>query len=337
MASCGSDPQWLRGAQETSTHAEAHAASDSALPETSANEAPERGAAALGPLAALSARMLRVLDTTAFEPLAAPRPGSWRDLFHEPSQTFADFVVSRANVPDEPRNTLVLLPLGSFPTELVVERDMVVLVRTPRLDVMKELTARFFGLPVDVVTPLPIEQFELPLREHRGHEQYDALGLIDGVEPVLPEHAYSMTVLINHDLFVTHEQDHGFGYATHKERLAVMSFARFEPQFGGESRADDELDRIPMRGLKVLVHEVAHTFGLRHCDYYACIMNGLVDREEVDDTPLHLCPVCLRKLMSIVGFDPVARYAQLEALYAELGMDEEQAWVQQRMTEITAQ
>ncbi len=338
VAGCGSDPQWRQSAHETSSHAEDEAVpSDLSIGARFVEEPAARGVAALGSIEELSPRLRRVLDPSAFEPLPPPREGSWRGLVREPSQSFSEFVGSRPNVPDQFRDTLVLLPLGSFPTELLVERDHVVLVQSPRLEVMRELAVRFFGLPVDVVTPLPIEQFELPLREHGGHDQYDALGVLDGVEAVLPDHAYSMTVLINHDLFVTEDQDHGFGYATHEERLAVMSFARFEPQFSGEWRAPDERERIPRRGLKVLVHEIAHTFGLRHCDYYACIMNGMADREEVDATPLHLCPVCLRKLMSSVGFDPVVRYEQLEALYAELEMEEERAWVHQRVAEITAE
>lgn len=46
------------------------------------------------------------------------------------------------------------------------------------------------------------------------------------------------------------------------------------------------------------------------------------------------CPVCLRKLMLAVGFDPEARYQALQAFYTERGMRSEAAWVQQRLAEI---
>lgn len=51
-----------------------------------------------------------------------------------------------------------------------------------------------------------------------------------------------------------------------------------------------------VRFLQVMTHEVCHMFGLKHCIWMQCLMNGSNHLEESDRRPPHLCPVCLRKL-----------------------------------------
>ena len=49
-------------------------------------------------------------------------------------------------------------------------------------------------------------------------------------------------------------------------------------------------------------HEVCHLFGLHHCVYRHCLMNGSNNQVESDARPALLCPVCLRKLhLALVG------------------------------------
>jgi archaemetzincin len=62
----------------------------------------------------------------------------------------------------------------------------------------------------------------------------------------------------------------------------------------------------------VLEHETGHMVGLAHCIYFNCLMNGSNHLAESDRRPLHLCPVCLRKLQWSIGFDVVARYGAPE-------------------------
>ena len=293
-----------------------------------------------GRLAGLSPTLRRALDPDAFPPLPPIRPGSWRDRVHEPSQSFDDFSAERFQRPTPERETLVLLPLGSYPVELVVEEQRMVAVRTPELYELRGFVGAYFGLPVDVVTPMPLEPLEpleLPSRDRAGRRQYDAPALVDAFTPALPEHAYSMVVLLNRDLFFTPEQAYGFGYGTHRDRLAVMSFARLDPQATGELHGIAAEERIRLRAYKLLAHETAHTFGLRHCDHHACVMNGIADELELDQTPLHLCAVCLHKLLHATGVDPVARYRALARWYEEFGLVDEAAWVDGRLAAITGE
>lgn len=52
-------------------------------------------------------------------------------------------------------------------------------------------------------------------------------------------------------------------------------------------------------------------FGVRHCIYYQCVMNGSNHLEESESRPLELCVVCLRKLQSNIKFDILERYKKL--------------------------
>jgi archaemetzincin len=85
------------------------------------------------------------------------------------------------------------------------------------------------------------------------------------------------------------------------------------------------------RSCKVLAHEVAHMFGIAHCVFFNCLMNGSNHLAESDARPLHPCPVDLRKLQHSVGFDPEARYRRLLDFGRKVGFDDEPAWLEQRL------
>lgn len=66
-----------------------------------------------------------------------------------------------------------------------------------------------------------------------------------------------------------------------------------------------------------MCHEIGHMFGLPHCIYYECLMNG-ANQDTLDEfkrRPMLLCNVCLRKLQYRIGFDITKRYKDLMALY----------------------
>ena len=121
-----------------------------------------------------------------------------------------------------------------------------------------------------------------------------------------------------------------FGQASLRDRTAVYSFARYEPNFYGEKRADAQ-QLILRRSCKVLAHETCHMFGIEHCIWYRCLMNGSNHIEEADERPFHLCPVDLRKLQWSVGFDVLERYRRLLAFGEQAGFRDEARWLQRRV------
>jgi len=72
-------------------------------------------------------------------------------------------------------------------------------------------------------------------------------------------------------------------------------------------------------------------FGVQHCVYFRCLMNGSNHLGGSDDRPPHLCPVCLRKLHHAVGFDVQARFERLLAFSQHAGFEDEAAWLTRRL------
>jgi archaemetzincin len=54
----------------------------------------------------------------------------------------------------------------------------------------------------------------------------------------------------------------------------------------------------------------------------------------MDASPLHLCPVCLRKIHHATRFDPVTRYSALKTFYQKHNFTNELAWTNQRIFKI---
>src|SRR5215212_9770669 len=49
-----------------------------------------------------------------FKPMGDPQPGDWLATFHEPGQTFEEYLSSNPALPTAERNKVYLLPLGDF-------------------------------------------------------------------------------------------------------------------------------------------------------------------------------------------------------------------------------
>jgi archaemetzincin len=291
--------------------------------------------AALGSLDELAPELRRVFtDMRGFASLPAPKRTGWRAVRPEPAQDVESFLASAPNLVEAPREHLVLLPLGNFPFDVIEGRDFVGLVRTPELDDLAELVTAFFGLPADVMAQIELDVDELPARDVPSGRQLDVHGVLALASTTLPAGAYGMLALVNHDLFAWPEQQFAFGYSTHTDRVGVMGFSRFDPSFYGGARPDDLAGVVLRRSARVLLHETAHLFGMRHCQYFRCLLNGVADLTELDDVPLHLCPVCLRKLHLATGNDPRDRYLALLPVLERLGLGEELTWTRARLQRI---
>ena len=72
--------------------------------------------------------------------------------------------------------------------------------------------------------------------------------------------------------------------------VGLFSFARYTDDVAPSS------PRFLRRCGMVLCHEALHLFGIKHCVYAKCVMNGSNHLEEADARPFAVCPVDLRKL-----------------------------------------
>lgn len=126
-----------------------------------------------------------------------------------------------------------------------------------------------------------------------------------------------------------------FGEARFHDRVGVYSFARYDPAFHGEARTAQTPTTILRRGFKLMAHEIGHMFAITHCVHNHCVMNGSNNLEETDRSPLHPCPLCLRKLHEIVGFDVRERERKLGEFYRAVGLADEAEQCERRIAHIT--
>jgi archaemetzincin len=254
------------------------------------------------------------------QPLPTPGPGDWLDMHFEPGQSFTAYVSAMPNRPDTERSVLVLQPLGRFDHP-----------GAPPVDLLRRFTEAYFGMPAQSLEPIDLDVVEITSRRERGLRQRQLLtgDLLELLRANLPEHAFSYVGITMEDLYPGPDWNYVFGQASLRDRVAVYSFVRYLPEFWGERRTDPRL--VLRRSCKVLAHETAHAFGLRHCIAHLCIMNGSNHLEESDSRPLHLCPTDLRKLEWNIGFDVAERYRRLTEVYRELGLDDEAEWVKRRL------
>ena len=84
-----------------------------------------------------------------------------------------------------------------------------------------------------------------------------------------------------------------FGEAHTADGGAVVSAYRLRQEFYGLP-ADPELLRG--RLLKESLHELGHTYGLRHCADYLCVMSASYGVERVDLKRAEFCPACAQAL-----------------------------------------
>jgi len=112
------------------------------------------------------------------------------------------------------------------------------------------------------------------------------------------------------------------GLASLQNRTGVISIARYDRNFFVDSPEEYlpvDTNYIAWRTSKAMVHEITHMFGVLHCVYFSCIMNGSNHAEENTVKPVELCPVCLRKLQKTIGFNIVERYQELNKVCENFG------------------
>jgi len=80
-----------------------------------------------------------------------------------------------------------------------------------------------------------------------------------------------------------------FGEAQFGNTAALVSTHRLRPEFYGLPRDPVLLER---RLLKESLHELGHTFGLRHCADYLCVMSSSHSADGIDLKQAEFCPAC---------------------------------------------
>jgi len=267
---------------------------------------------AVGPVAGLPPTLQRALDEQGFDPIPQPGPNDWLASHPEPGQTFTAFLAGHPPRPDTARRVLYLQPFGPFHTG-----------QEPPLDLMGRFAAVFFALEVAVLPAEPVADVTMRINRHTGQRQLLTRDLLTLLADRRPARACCVVGITMDDLYPDPAWNFVFGQASPRDRVGVYSFARYLPPQTGAAAAS----LLLRRSCKVLAHETAHLFGIAHCVFYACLMNGSNHLAESDARPLHPCPVDLRKLQHSLGFDVADRYRRLRTFAGDAGFTDEARWL----------
>ena len=261
-----------------------------------------------------------------FTPMPEPRDGEWLDRFEEPGQTVEQYRASDPVRATESRAVLAFLPTGPFTGP---ERELALAA--------VEFAGIWFQLPTRILPDqgLPRERWQRKAAarlDGREITQYRTDWFLERLLPEQrPEDAVCLTSVTMGDLYPSSDWNYVFGQAKFRERVAVYSLARLHDSFHGGADTKESLVRTLRRAAALVTHELGHCFGLYHCIYYRCNMNGSNSLRESDSQPLRLCPVCLEKLHWNRGFDAIGRYRDLLDFYERHGLAEEASWIRNRL------
>jgi len=281
---------------------------------------------AIGPTAHLPGTLKKALEPGAdFEPVPIPKRGDWLAEHTESGQSFEDFARSNPNRPDKYRSKIYLQPLGEFPV-----------LNISLVEQLMRYASVYFAMDVRELPVLNLSDKDVTTRINTftGKRQILTGDVLAILKKTLPKDGFCVVAITMDDLYPEPSWNFVFGQASLRERVGIYSFARYDPAFYGEKRGKNYERILLCRSCKVLVHEVGHMFGLTHCIYFRCAMAGSNHLKESDARPMHLCPVCLRKLQHSIGFDVVERYVNLLHFYQKVGFVDETHWVAGRLEQI---
>lgn len=251
-------------------------------------------------------------DGDGWRRMVAASPGEWLFAHPEEGQTFEEYVAFDPLVRGAGRDGIVLRPLSPLRPHAQAALERV-----------REHCGLFFAAEARLAEPRPLP----PEAFRPERQQYDAEQLLRALKDERPAGALVYAGICDQDLIVRGLDNYLFGLGEFRAGLGVYSFQRFH--YPG---VDERL--YLRRAMKLLTHEIGHGFGLRHCIYYRCTMNGGNSLPEVDGAPLEPCLVCLRKLQHSLGFDVKARWTALATFFERVGFAEEAAWTRARLADL---
>lgn len=142
---------------------------------------------------------------------------------------------------------------------------------------------KMFGMEARIVEILSDLSFALD-RERRQHH---STAILERLAEGAPSSAFKVLAVTDVDLFIP-ILTFVHGEAQLGGKACIISTYRLKEVGPGVTGHDAYLSRI----VKEAVHELCHTFDLRHCRDGACIMHFCRDAGEVDLRPETLCRYC---------------------------------------------
>jgi archaemetzincin len=133
------------------------------------------------------------------------------------------------------------------------------------------------------------ERLDVAFARHRMRNQYYSTAILQAMQPLIEPGARLLAVT-SVDLYVP-VLTFVFGEAQLSGVCAVVSLHRLREEFYGLPKRPELMRE---RLVKEAVHELGHTFGLRHCDDWRCVMTSSHGVERLDVKSAEFCFLCGR-------------------------------------------
>lgn len=165
------------------------------------------------------------------------------------------------------RDTIIISPIGDITSEL--------------LEPLGRNVGRMFNLATETVVLLKNLEFALD----SGRNQYHSTPILSELADRAPSRAVKILGITRVDLFIP-ILTHVYGEAQLGGRACIVSTYRLNPE--PSPSALTFKDRL----IKESVHELGHTFKLRHCPDRTCSMHYCRSIEDVDHKSNRFCRHC---------------------------------------------
>ncbi|XP_061160559.1 arylsulfatase G-like isoform X1 [Syngnathus typhle] len=266
---------------------------------------------------------------SVFQPVTVHSDSDWIPSHPENPQDFESFYKDPdRKTPSASCGTIYIQTIGSFGEAGPHTEQYVEWLR-------EYCQAFFYGLPVCWLPAVTVAQTGCSFRINQSSQNLQLLtgDLLQFLCKRKPKDAFCVVGITMIDLYPRDSWNFVFGQASLHKGIGVFSFARYDDNFysknysgrvkkqcqvkqGDYSAFDGHYtppitSTLLLRSCKTMTHEIGHMFGMRHCQWLSCVMQGSNHLEESDRRPLELCPICLRKLQTSAGFNIAERYEAL--------------------------
>ena len=169
----------------------------------------------------------------------------------------------------QPAHNIIISPIGDV---------------TPDLhDPIGKEIERIYGYPTEVLGIL--DDLEFAFDPNRN--QYHSTPILEQLANKAPTGAIKVLALVEVDLFIP-ILTHVYGEAQLGGKACMVSTIRLNEGHSYLNMQEPFLSRI----VKEAIHELGHTFKLRHCREHTCLMHYCRNESDVDRKSDQLCRYC---------------------------------------------
>ncbi|RLB40498.1 MAG: peptidase M54 [Deltaproteobacteria bacterium] len=143
--------------------------------------------------------------------------------------------------------------------------------------------ASVFSIPVKIMPLIDSLDFAF----HWERRQYHSTVILEALDQKAPSTALKVLGVTDQDLFIP-ILTHVYGEAQLGGRASVISIYRLKEGVSPGDNAEQYYGRV----VKEAIHELGHTFNLRHCKDPRCIMHYCRSITDVDRKSMDLCRYC---------------------------------------------